>query len=36
MIDKDTLTISDEMYAAYIDGNCSPLEKMIINASISR
>lgn len=35
MIDKDTLNISDEMYAAYIDGNCSPLEKMIINASIS-
>lgn len=35
MIDKDTLNISDEMYAAYIDGNYSPLEKMIINASIS-
>ena len=35
MIDKDTLNISDEMYAAYIDGNCSPLEKMIINAYIS-
>lgn len=35
MINKDTLNISDEMYAAYIDGNCSPLEKMIINAYIS-
>lgn len=35
MIDNDTLNISDEMYAAYIDGTCNPLEKMIIKASIS-
>lgn len=34
MIDNDALNISDEMYAAYIDGNCSPLEEMIIKASI--
>lgn len=35
MIDNDTLNIGDEMYAAYIDGNCNPLEEMIINSSIS-
>lgn len=35
MIDNDSLNISDEMVAAYIDGNCNRLEEMVITASIS-
>lgn len=35
MIDDDAMKISDEMLAAYLDGNCTPLERLVIGDSLA-